>query len=96
MQAFKNPDGDIRAHVVMDNLIYRREIPVRSYNISKDPERHGIGESSSGAIAGFTVPWERPNHFRQVLSNVGSYDAKRDWFTRTFECSRLSRRRATT
>lgn len=27
-QAFKAPDGDVRAQVVMDNLIYRREIPV--------------------------------------------------------------------
>ena len=27
-QAFKNPDGDARAYNVMDNLIYRREIPV--------------------------------------------------------------------
>jgi len=27
-QAFKNEDGDIRAQNVMDNLIYRREIPV--------------------------------------------------------------------
>ena len=27
-QAFMNPEGDIRAQVVMDNLIYRREIPV--------------------------------------------------------------------
>src|SRR5438876_209579 len=27
-QAFKAPEGDIRAQVVMDNLIYRREIPV--------------------------------------------------------------------
>jgi enterochelin esterase-like enzyme len=27
-QAFKNPDGNLRAHNVMDNLIYRREIPV--------------------------------------------------------------------
>src|SRR5450432_4655479 len=27
-QAFMAPDGDIRAPVVMDNLIYRREIPV--------------------------------------------------------------------
>jgi Putative esterase len=27
-QAFKNPDGDMRAQNVMDNLIYRREIPV--------------------------------------------------------------------
>ena len=126
-QAFKDPNGDIRAQNVMDNLIYRREIPVmlavfinpgrtpeqaepspqtgwgdgttnrvteyntlddkyarviteelmpvlyKEYNISKDPELHGIGGSSSGAIAAFTVAWERPNDFRKVLSNVGSF-----------------------
>jgi hypothetical protein len=27
-QAFENPDGDLRAQNVLDNLIYRREIPV--------------------------------------------------------------------
>lgn len=126
-QAFKSEDGDIRAQNVMDNLIYRREIPVmlgvfinpgrtpeqvepspatgwgdgttnrvieynslddkyarviteelmpvlyKEYNISKDSEMHGIGGSSSGAIAAFTVAWERPNDFRKVLSNVGSF-----------------------
>jgi enterochelin esterase-like enzyme len=125
-QAFKNEKGDIRAQNVMDNLIYRREIPVmigvfinpgrrpdqpeptpsnwgdrdtnrpteynvlddryarviteellpalaKDYNISKDPEMRGIGGSSSGAIAAFTVAWERPNEFRKVLSNVGSF-----------------------
>jgi enterochelin esterase family protein len=124
--AFKNENGDVRAQNVMDNLIYRREIPVmigvfinpgrtpeqpepsakewgdrttnrpteyntlddkyarviteelmpvlyKEYNISKDPEQHGIGGSSSGAIAAFTVAWERPNQFRKVLSNVGSF-----------------------
>jgi enterochelin esterase family protein len=45
----------------------------KDYNISKDPEMHGIGGSSSGAIAAFTVAWERPNAFRKVLSNVGSF-----------------------
>ena len=125
-QAFMAPDGDIRAQNVMDNLIYRRELPVmigvfinpgrrpdqpepnlhewgdrttnrpaeynslddryarvicdelmpvlnKDYNISKDPERRGIGGSSSGAIAAFTVAWERPNEFRKVLSSVGSF-----------------------
>lgn len=125
-QAFKNESGDIRAQNVMDNLIYRREIPVmigvfinpgrtpeqpepnprewgdrttnrpteyntlddkyarviteellpaleKDYNLSKDPEQRGIGGSSSGAIAAFTVAWERPNAFRKVLSNVGSF-----------------------
>jgi lysophospholipase L1-like esterase/enterochelin esterase-like enzyme len=126
-QAFKDQKGDLRAQNVMDNLIYRREIPVmigvfinpgrtpdqpepspqtswgddttnrrteyntpddkyarviteelmpvlyKEYNISKDPEQHGIGGSSSGAIAAFAVAWERPNDFRKVLSNVGSF-----------------------
>jgi enterochelin esterase family protein len=125
-QAFKDENGDLRAQNVMDNLIYRREIPVmiavfinpgrtpeqpeptpqnwgdqttnrpteynslddkyarviteelmpvlnKEYNISKDPQMHGIGGSSSGAIAAFTVAWERPNDFRKVLSNVGSF-----------------------
>ena len=125
-QAFKNMEGDIRAPNVLDNLIYRREIPVmiavfinpgrtpeqpeptpqewgdrttnrpteyntlddryarvivdelmpalhKEYAISKDPEQHGIGGASSGAIAAFTVAWERPNDFRKVLSIVGSF-----------------------
>jgi enterochelin esterase-like enzyme len=125
-QAFMAPEGDLRAQNVMDNLIYRREIPVmigifinpgrrpdqpephprdwgdrttnraeeynalndkyarvivdellpvlyKEYSISKDPERHGIGGASSGAIAAFTVAWERPDHFRKVLSIVGSF-----------------------
>lgn len=125
-QAFKDENGDLRAQNVMDNLIYRHEIPVmlgvfinpgrrpdqpeptpqqwgdqttnrpaeyntpddkyariivdelmpvlyKDYNISKDPEQHGIGGSSSGAIAAFMVAWERPNDFRKVLSNVGSF-----------------------
>ncbi|HEV1284709.1 MAG TPA: alpha/beta hydrolase-fold protein [Bryobacteraceae bacterium] len=125
-QAFMNPAGDVRAQNVMDNLIYRREIPVmigafinpghtpeqpeptqaewgdrttnrpteynslddryprvivdelmpmlyKDYNISKDPERHGIGGASSGAIAAFTVAWNRPDDFRKVLSIVGSF-----------------------
>jgi enterochelin esterase family protein len=126
-QAFKNPEGDLRAQNVMDNLIYRRELPVmigvfinpgrrpdqpepspqtewgdrttnrpaeynslddkyarvivdellpalnKDYNISKDPDRRGIGGASSGAIAAFTVAWERPAEFHKVLSIVGSF-----------------------
>ena len=125
-QAFKDMDGVVRAPNVLDNLIYRREIPVmiavfinpgrtpdqpeptpsnwgdrdtnrpteyntlddkyarvvvdelmpalyKEYNISKDPDRHGIGGASSGAIAAFTVAWQRPNDFRKVLSIVGSF-----------------------
>ena len=45
----------------------------KEYNVSQDPEMHGIGGSSSGAMAVFTVAWERSDHFRKVLSNVGSF-----------------------
>jgi enterochelin esterase-like enzyme len=125
-QALINPTGQLLAFNVLDNLIYRRELPVmisvfinpgrtpeqpepnlsewgdrttnrpteynslddryarvivdellpvlyKDYNISKDPEHHGIGGVSSGAIAAFTVAWERPDHFRKVLSIVGSF-----------------------
>ena len=125
-QAFKNPTGNVRAYNVLDNLIYRREIPVmlavfinpgrrpdqpeptpqnwgdrdtnrpteyntlddryarvivdelmpalrKDYNVSGDPERHGIGGVSSGGIAAFTVAWQRPDAFRKVLSIVGSF-----------------------
>jgi enterochelin esterase-like enzyme len=125
-QAYMNPEGDVRAFNVMDNLIYRREIPVmigvfinpgrrpdqpepdakewgdkttnrpqeynalddkyakvicdellpvlyKEYNISKDPDMHGIGGASSGGIAAFTVAWQRPAQFHKVLSIVGSF-----------------------
>jgi enterochelin esterase family protein len=125
-QAFKEEQGSLRAQNVMDNLIFRREIPVmigvfinpgrtpeqpeptpdnwgdrmtnrpteynslddryarvivdellpvlyEKYNISREPERHGIGGASSGAIAAFTVAWHRPDQFRKVLSIVGSF-----------------------
>jgi enterochelin esterase-like enzyme len=125
-QAFKNMEGDLRVPNVLDNLIFRREVPVmlavfinpgrrpdqpeptpqewgdrttnrpteynslddryarvivdelmpalsKEYNISKDPEHRGIGGASSGAIAAFTVAWHRPDHFRKVLSLIGSF-----------------------
>ncbi len=125
-QAFKNEKGDVRAQNVLDNLIFRREIPVmiavfinpgrrpdqpepspkdwgdrstnrpteyntpddkyarvicdellpalgKEYNLSADPEQRGIGGASSGAIAAFSVAWERPDQFRKVLSMVGSF-----------------------
>lgn len=43
------------------------------YNLSKDPNDHAIGGSSSGGICAFTVAWQRPDVFRRVLSFVGSF-----------------------
>jgi enterochelin esterase-like enzyme len=65
-----NSLDDKYARVVVDELL---PVLVKDYNISKDPDRRGIGGASSGAIAAFTVAWERPNEFRKVLSIVGSF-----------------------
>jgi sugar lactone lactonase YvrE/enterochelin esterase-like enzyme len=118
---FVNENGGWRVPVVLDNLIYKHEMPVtigifidpgvlpalalgqrerynRSYeydglgsryahllldeilpevakhlNISTDPDDRGIGGSSSGAIAAFTVAWSHPESFHRVLSFIGSY-----------------------
>lgn len=124
--AFLDREGSIRVPNVIDNLTYRREIPVmisvfinpgrtpeqpepnarewgdrttnrpteyntlddryarvicdevlpelkKKYRISDRPEHRGIGGASSGAIAAFTVAWERPQQFSKVLSIVGSF-----------------------
>jgi enterochelin esterase-like enzyme len=126
-QPMMAPEGDVRAINVIDNLTWRREIPVaitvfldpgrpagtpepdlsrdwgdnttlrpweyqqlddkyarvvcdellpvisKQYNISPDPEMHAIMGASSGAIAAFTVAWQRPDRFRKVISIVGSF-----------------------
>ncbi len=124
--AMKADDRDVRGHHVLDNLIYRREIPVMlgvfinpgrlpsqpeptdrnwgdkdtlrrdeynpptdkyarviveellpalkaDYNISDNPDHHGIMGSSSGACAAFAVAWFRPNHFRKVITFSGTF-----------------------
>lgn len=125
-QAWLRPTADMRATFVLDNLIYRREMPVtiavfinpgrrpdqpvatqtewgdkssnrpqeynarddkyarvvvdelipvlnRRYNISTNPDDRAIGGASSGAIAAFTVAWQRPDQFHKVLSTIGSF-----------------------
>lgn len=109
-------DGYYRASNVLDNLIYRGDIPVmigafidpgvftadnksnrqeeydpptdkyskviidellpavyKDYKISRDPDRHGFAGWSSGAIAAFTVAWNRPDQFHKVLSGIGTF-----------------------
>jgi enterochelin esterase-like enzyme len=65
-----NTLDDKYARVIVDELMPALN---KDYNISKDPEHRGIGGASSGAIAAFTVAWERPNEFRKVLSLIGSF-----------------------
>jgi enterochelin esterase-like enzyme len=65
-----NSLDDRYARVIADELMPALN---KAFNIAKDPERRGIGGASSGAIAAFTVAWERPNEFRKVLSLIGSF-----------------------
>jgi enterochelin esterase family protein len=65
-----DPPTDRYSKVIIDELLPKL---YADYRISRDPERHGIGGWSSGAIAAFTVAWERPDQFRKVLSGIGTY-----------------------
>jgi len=66
---YNTPD-DKYARVICEELM---PVLYKEYTISKDPEQHGIGGASSGAIAAFSVAWERPDQFRKVISIVGSF-----------------------
>jgi len=65
-----NALDDKYARVIVDELM-----PVLSkrYNLSRNPDDHAIGGASSGAIAAFTVAWQRPGDFHKVLSTIGSF-----------------------
>jgi enterochelin esterase family protein len=62
--------GDAYARLVVDEIL--PEVG-KSYNLTKDPAGRAIGGFSSGAIAAFSVAWERPDQFRNVISCIGSF-----------------------
>jgi gluconolactonase len=45
----------------------------KKYKLAQDANSRAIGGASSGAIAAFTVAWERPDAFSRVLSTIGTY-----------------------
>ncbi|HEY5078358.1 MAG TPA: alpha/beta hydrolase-fold protein [Opitutaceae bacterium] len=65
-----NAVDDKYAHVIVDELL---PLLYQRYNLSKNPNDHAIGGASSGAIAAFTVAWNRPDQFHKVLSTIGSF-----------------------
>ncbi len=65
-----NALDDKHAKLVIDELL---PLVGKQYNISPDPEQHAIAGASSGAIAAFTVAWQRPDQFRKVISTIGSF-----------------------
>lgn len=45
----------------------------KSYKLTDDPNLRAICGNSSGGVCAFTAAWERPDVFRRVLSNIGSF-----------------------
>jgi len=45
----------------------------KSYKFTDDPTKRAIGGTSSGAICAWTVAWNKPDAFRNVISFIGSY-----------------------
>ena len=69
--------GDAYARFLLDELLPDVETKTtpdgKPIHLSKDGNDRSIGGSSSGAIAAFTVAWERPDAFRRVFSSIGTY-----------------------
>jgi enterochelin esterase family protein len=64
--------GPAYAHFLVDELIPYVE-KTYQLKLTNDPERRAICGMSSGGICAFTVAWERPDQFRKVLSQIGSF-----------------------
>src|SRR6266496_4658573 len=69
--------GDNYVHFLLDELLpeveTKKTADGRSIRLSHDGNDRAIGGASSGAIAGFTAAWERPDAFTRVFSAIGTY-----------------------
>ena len=45
----------------------------KSYRLSTDPNDHGIAGLSTGGVGAFVAAWNRPDHFRRVVTWIGSF-----------------------
>jgi enterochelin esterase-like enzyme len=64
--------GDAYSRLLLEEILpeVRRRFDL---DWSALPEHAAIAGGSSGGICAFTAAWERPDHFRKVLSWVGSF-----------------------
>jgi enterochelin esterase family protein len=75
----KNPNHRAQEYDAMNDrytrMLLEELMPevAKSYNFTDDPAKRAIGGTSSGAICAFTVAWNRPDQFQNVLSMIGSY-----------------------
>ncbi len=74
-----NPDNRADEYDVLNDsyarMLLEEILPEvgKKYKLTDDPAGRAIGGTSSGAICAFTVAWQRPDQFRNVLSMIGSY-----------------------
>lgn len=59
------------------NFLMQEVIPFveQRHALSKDPNAHAIGGTSTGAVGAFVAAWHRPDQFHRVLSLIGTYVA---------------------
>ena len=62
--------SDQYARFLLEEILPEVEKTVR---LRRDAAGRAIAGQSSGAIAAFTVAWERPDEFSKVLSGIGSF-----------------------
>jgi enterochelin esterase family protein len=62
--------SDQYARFLLEEILPEVEKTVR---LRRDAAGRAIAGQSSGAIAAFTVAWERPGEFSKVLSGIGSF-----------------------
>ena len=62
--------SDQYARFLLDEILPEVQ---KAVNLRRDPMGRAIAGQSSGAIASWTVAWERANEFRKVLSGIGSF-----------------------
>jgi len=64
--------GGAYARFLLDELL---PFVAQTYGlkITSDPNLRAVCGMSSGGICAFTVAWERPDQFRKVLSQIGSF-----------------------
>lgn len=69
--------GDLYARFMLEELLpdveTKQTTDGRQIKLSHDGNDRAIGGESSGAIAAFTVAWERPDAFTRVFSAIGTY-----------------------
>jgi sugar lactone lactonase YvrE/enterochelin esterase-like enzyme len=61
---------DLYARFLIEELLPK---VAEKYKLTDNPNLRAICGNSSGGMAAFTAAWERPDFFRRVLSNIGSF-----------------------